>query len=163
MVPAPPAGPPLSTIDDDEAALVVTLLGRKPQGAFEVVVRDATGRPLVIRNAPLLFDGRPMPTRYWLLDSDVRDRISRLEAAGGVNLAEAAIDPEELAEAHRRYAAERDAALPHDVVGPRPSGGVGGTRIGIKCLHAHFAWHLAGGDDPVGRWIEEQLARDTWG
>jgi exopolyphosphatase/pppGpp-phosphohydrolase len=36
---------------------------------------------------------------------------------------------------------------------------VGGTRIGVKCLHAHYAWHLAGGDDPVGRWVAEQLAR----
>jgi hypothetical protein len=27
----------------------------------------------------------------------------------------------------------------------------------VKCLHAHYAWHLAGGDDPVGRWVAEQL------
>jgi exopolyphosphatase/guanosine-5'-triphosphate,3'-diphosphate pyrophosphatase len=27
---------------------------------------------------------------------------------------------------------------------------VGGTRRGVKCLHAHYAFHLAGGDDPVG-------------
>ena len=39
------------------------------------------------------------------------------------------------------------------------SGGVGGTRTGVKCLHAHYAWHLAGGDDPVGRWVSEQLER----
>ncbi len=50
------------------------------------------------------------------------------------------------------------AAIPADHVGPRPSGGVGGTRLGVKCLHAHWAWHLAGGDDPVGRWIERRLA-----
>ena len=28
----------------------------------------------------------------------------------------------------------------------------------MKCLHAHLAWHLAGGDDPVGRWTAGQLA-----
>ena len=28
----------------------------------------------------------------------------------------------------------------------------------MKCLHAHYAWYLAGGDDPVGAWIEQQLA-----
>ena len=39
-----------------------------------------------------------------------------------------------------------------------PSGGVGGTRRGVKCLHAHLAWYLAGGDDPVGRWTAHQLA-----
>jgi hypothetical protein len=38
-----------------------------------------------------------------------------------------------------------------------PSGGVGGTRLGVKCLHPHYAWFLAGGDDPVGRWIERRL------
>jgi hypothetical protein len=38
-----------------------------------------------------------------------------------------------------------------------PFGGVGGTRVGVKCLHAHYAWFLAGGDDPVGRWVHERL------
>ena len=137
-------------------------LGRDPQGAFEVVVRDADGAPLVIRNAPLLDDGRPMPTRYWLLASDVRDAVSRLEAAGGVDEAERAIDPMALAAAHARYAAERDAALPASWSGPRPSGGVGGTRVGVKCLHAHYAWFLAGGDDPVGRWVADRLATGAY-
>ena len=36
--------------------------------------------------------------------------------------------PDALADAHARYAAERDAAIPADHDGPRPSGGVGGTR-----------------------------------
>ncbi|NDH11910.1 MAG: DUF501 domain-containing protein, partial [Actinobacteria bacterium] len=40
----------------------------------------------------------------------------------------------------------------------RPSAGVGGTRRGVKCLHAHYAWYLAGGDDPVGRWVAERFA-----
>ena len=138
---------------------MVALLGRAPQGAYDVVVRDPdTADPLVLRNAPVLDDGRPMPTRYWLLQSTTRDRISRLEADGGVDRAEHDIDPEDLAAAHRRYADERDAAIPHDHAGPRPTGGVGGTRIGVKCLHAHYAWHLAGGDDPDGRWVDEQLA-----
>ena len=58
--------------DSDVEALTV-LLGRAPRGAFEVVVRDAAGEPVVIRNAPLLDDGTPMPTRYWLVDPDARD------------------------------------------------------------------------------------------
>jgi hypothetical protein len=32
----------------------------------------------------------------------------------------------------------------------------------VKCLHAHYAWHLAGGDDPVGRWVDEQLATGAY-
>jgi uncharacterized protein len=141
----------------DDAAVVERLLGRRPQGAYEVVVRHADGSPLVIRNAPLLDDGRPMPTRYWLVGEPERTWVSRLESEGGVTRAEAEVDPAVLAAAHRRYAAERDAALPLGHTGPRPSGGVGGTRRGVKCLHAHYAWFLAGADDPVGRWTHERI------
>lgn len=134
------------------------LLGRPVQGDFEVVVRHADGSPVVLCNAPLLDDGTPMPTRYWLVGEPERTLVSRLEADGGVRAAEGEIDPEVLADAHRRYALERDAALPPTHAGHRPSGGVGGTRLGVKCLHAHYAWHLAGGDDPVGRWVAERIA-----
>jgi hypothetical protein len=144
-------------------ARVRELLGREPRGGYEIVVRDAHGDPVVLRNAPLLDDGTPMPTRYWLVGPEEIRRIGRLEADGGVDAAEADVDPDELADAHARYAADRDAAIPADHTGPRPSGGVGGTRIGVKCLHAHWAWHLAGGDDPVGRWIAARLAGGSSG
>ena len=124
------------------------------------MVRDGCGGPVVIRNAPLLDDGTPMPTRYWLVGAALRLAVDHLEAAGGVQAAEAAVDPVELAATHQRYALERDAALPGAWEGPRPSGGVGGTRRGVKCLHAHLAHHLAGGDDPVGRWVADQVAAD---
>jgi hypothetical protein len=143
--------------DDNDVAVLTELLGRSPRAAFEVVVRDPAGMPLVIRNAPLLDDGTPMPTRYWLVDPGLSVGISRLEAAGGVRTAERTVDAEALLAAHARYECERDAALPPGHTGPRPHGGVGGTRRGVKCLHAHYAYHLAGGDDPVGRWVAEQL------
>jgi hypothetical protein len=147
-----------SAQEEAEVARVAELLGRQPAGAFEVVVRDQLGDPVVLRNAPLLDDGTPMPTRFWLCGPALRQAISRLESQGGVRAAEAAVDPAELAAAHARYAAERDAALPDGHAGPVPSGGVGGTRIGVKCLHAHYAWFLAGGDDPVGRWVDARLS-----
>ena len=142
-------------MDDHHA--VASLLGRPPRGAFDVVVRRRSGAPVVIRNAPLLDDGTPMPTRYWLVDDELREAVSRLESTGGVKAAESAVEAADLADAHRRYGEERDAALPAGHTGPRPSGGVGGTRRGVKCLHAHYAWFLAGGDDPVGRWVAERL------
>ena len=141
----------------DDHGRVVALLGREPRGDYEVVVRDEAGQPVVIRNAPLLADGTPMPTLYWLVGDREREAVSRLEAAGGVRSSEAAVDAADLADAHERYARERDALLPPGHVGPKPSGGVGGTRQGVKCLHAHYAWFLAGGDDPVGRWVAEEL------
>jgi len=136
---------------------VAELLGREPAGAYEIVVRRADGDPVVIRNEPLLADGEPMPTRYWLVGDVERRLVGRIESDAGVRRAESAIDADLLADAHRRYQAERDAALPAEHDGPRPSGGVGGTRRGVKCLHAHYAWYLAGGDDPVGAWVQREL------
>jgi hypothetical protein len=141
----------------DERLAVRALLGREPAAEFEVVVRASDGSPVVIRNAPFTEDGTPMPTRYWLVGPEWNRDVSRLEAAGGVREAEAAIDREAIARAHRAYAAERDAEIPADHAGPRPSGGVGGTRLGVKCLHAHVAWFLAGGPDPVGAWAVARL------
>lgn len=139
---------------------VRALLGRDPTADFEVEVRDASGAPVVLRNAAFTRDGRPMPTRFWLVDPTLVAAVSRVEAAGGVKAAAAAVPADALAAAHARYAAERDATISEVHDGPRPSGGVGGTRKGVKCLHAHYAWHLAGGDDPVGRWVEARLAED---
>ena len=85
---------------------------------------------MVIANEPLLHDGTPMPTRFWLVDPELRAEVSRLESEGGVRQAEAAVAPDDLAAAHARYAADRDALVPADWTGPRPSGGVGGTRKG---------------------------------
>lgn len=127
-------------------------------GEFDVVVRASNGSPRVIRNAPLMHDGTPMPTRYWLTDRVAIHAIGTLEADGGVKRAEAEVDAGEIAAAHNRYAAERTAALPPGHEGPVPFGGVGGTRRGVKCLHAHYAYFLAGGDDPVGRWVASRLS-----
>ena len=143
----------------DDRSRVHELLGREPRGDFDVVVRDAAGDPVVVRNAPLLDDGTPMPTRYWLVSPALNAAVGRLEAAGGVRQAEREVPAGALADAHLRYAAERDAALPPGHVGPAPSGGVGGTRQGVKCLHAHYAYRLAGGEDPVGDWVADALAR----
>lgn len=136
---------------------VTELLGRVPAGNFVVAVRRPDGRPMVIANEPLLHDGTPMPTRYWLIDPEVRAEVSRLESEGGVRQAEAAVAADDLVAAHARYAAERDALIPTTWTGPRPSGGVGGTRRGVKCLHAHVAWWLAGGTDPVGDWTAAHI------
>jgi exopolyphosphatase/guanosine-5'-triphosphate,3'-diphosphate pyrophosphatase len=103
----------------------------------------------VIRNRPLDADGDPFPTIYWLTCPDSVGAVSRVESEGWI--ARLGDDPGIVAgveEAHRAYAAERGEMLP----GAERWGGVGGTRQGIKCLHAHYAYHLSGGDDVVGRW-----------
>lgn len=144
-------------VDEAEVAVIAELLGRQPLGHFQVAVRHDDGTPRVIRNAPILGTGRPMPTLYWLVSAHDRLVVSRLESSGGVGQAEAAVDAHELVAAHDAYRAERDELLPEDYEGHRPSAGVGGTRVGVKCLHAHYAYFLAGGNDPVGRWVADYL------
>ena len=145
--------------DRDDVTRVTALLGRTPRADFSVAVRDPQGGPVVIRNSPFLDDGTPLPTMYWLVDPHLSRAIARLEADGGVRVAQETVDPDALAATHARYATERDALIDADHEGPRPFGGVGGTRIGVKCLHAHYAYRLAGGEDPVGDWVAEALAR----
>ena len=120
-------------------------------------MRDEAGDPVVIRNRPVLGDGTPMPTLYWLVGEQARLAVDRLEASGGVRAAEREVDPQEIEAAHRSYAAERDSYLPDGWTARRPTGGVGGIRRSVKCLHAYYAWYLAGGDDPVGRWVARKL------
>lgn len=107
---------------------------------------------------PLLEDGTPFPTRYWLTCPLAVLRVSRLEGEGGIRQIQdrVAAAPElaqRLQAAHERYAADRDRDLPLEAA-PAPRGGVGGTTgAGVKCLHAHFADHAAGGDNPVGELV----------
>jgi exopolyphosphatase/guanosine-5'-triphosphate,3'-diphosphate pyrophosphatase len=101
-----------------------------------------------------------MPTHYWLIDPMLCEAVSKMEAGGGVRRAAREVPAHAVADAHTRYAAERDAHVPPNHEGAVPSGGVGGTRVGVKCLHAHLAWYLAGGDDPVGRWTAHELGLD---
>ncbi|MDE3082163.1 MAG: DUF501 domain-containing protein [Acidobacteriota bacterium] len=132
----------------DDVAAVEAMLGRPLAGRCAVVVRRR-GSPVVIENEPHLRDGTPMPTLYWLVDPTLHEAVSRLESEGGVHRFEEMVDPADLAACHDDYARRRDArVVRRDLVAP--SGGVGGTRTGVKCLHAHLANALAGHVDPVG-------------
>ncbi len=133
-------------------------LGRPMRSRFVVAARDARHRPSVIHNAPFFEDGTPMPTLYWLVDPHLSRRVGTLEATGAIDRLEAEFGLDTLAELHERYRRQREWAIPSEYDGPRPDFGVGGTRRGIKCLHAHYAWYLAGGPDLVGEWVHRQLA-----
>ena len=127
-------------------------LGREPTTRFSVVARCPGGHPLVIRNHPLDADGKPFPTLYWLTCVDAGRRVASLESEGWIDRLEIEF-ARELERAHREYALDRA----RDVPQARAWGGVGGTRVGLKCLHAHYAYHLAGGDDAVGAWVAERV------
>jgi uncharacterized protein len=137
-----------------ERATLEAQIGRPLRADSEVVARCPLGLPVVISVPPVLDDHTPFPTRYWLTCPLATIRIGRIESIGGVRRLEAWIDEEParrtaLDQAHRRYATERDAALPPETT-HRPTGGVAGSTAGIKCLHAHYADHAAGNENPVG-------------
>src|SRR4249919_1629500 len=118
-----------------DLASVREQLGREPTTPFTVVVRCTGGHPLAIRNAPRDAAGAPFPTTYWLTCPEAGKAVARLEAAGAIarfNEQERS-DPafaQALLAAHRSYAEDRAVDLPAALV--------------------------AGGVDPVGRWVAEQ-------
>jgi exopolyphosphatase / guanosine-5'-triphosphate,3'-diphosphate pyrophosphatase len=133
-------------------------LGREPTTPFVVVVRCTGGHPLVIRNAPLDAHGDPFPTTYWLTCPASVKAVAQVESEGWIARLNARADDDPgfraaLEAAHRAYAEDRA----RDLEEARGWGGVAGTRTGVKCLHAHYAYHLAGGEDPVGAWVAERI------
>ncbi len=147
---------------DGERRVVEAQIGRTVRAESTPVARCHLGLPVVVRVPPILDDGTPFPTLYWLTCPLAQTRIARLEGAGGIKRLErkAETDPDfgsRLDAAHTSYAEERDSLVPAGA-SPVPSGGVGGTSRGIKCLHAAYAHTRGGGANPAGElvadWIE---------
>jgi exopolyphosphatase/guanosine-5'-triphosphate,3'-diphosphate pyrophosphatase len=149
----------LTVLSAAEREAVAHQLGREPTTTFEVAARcvepgGASTHPLVIRNHPVDPDGNPFPTLFWLTCPEAVKAVSRVESTGEIGRLNGRFDHDDefrasVERAHAEYALER--AREHGPAGAW--GGVGGTRTGVKCLHAHYANHLAGGDDPIGRLV----------
>ncbi|MEO1237102.1 MAG: DUF501 domain-containing protein [Planctomycetota bacterium] len=102
---------------------------------------------------------QPFPTIYWLTDPDLDRRLANLERLGHIARLQQQLadDPALRAAIHADHAAYRDARWAmltpehRALVERSPSllrtfrGGVAGTADfdHIKCLHAHYAHHLA--------------------
>ena len=141
-----------------DVVAVAEQLGREPTTPFTVVARCTGGHPLVIRNAPIDAHGDPFPTTYWLTCPTAVKAVARVESGGAIARMNDRIHADEAFDraveaAHRAYAADRAT----DLETARDWGGVAGTRTGVKCLHAHYAYHVAGGEDPVGAWTAAQI------
>lgn len=148
----------MAELRGSDLAAVVEQLRREPQADFSVVARCPSGHPLVIRNDPLDRRGEPFPTLYWLTCPEAVKAVSRLESQGWIKRLERRAEDDRawgdaVAAAHRAYAEDRG----RSVAGGQRWGGVGGARAGVKCLHAHYAHHLAGGEDPIGAWVAERV------
>jgi exopolyphosphatase/guanosine-5'-triphosphate,3'-diphosphate pyrophosphatase len=141
-----------------DLSIVREQLGREPTVPFTVVARCPGGHPLVIRNAPIDRDGHPFPTLFWLTCPVGVKAAARLESEGWVGRWNVRAEKDEtlaiaLATAHEEYARERSRGFPQ----ARAWGGVGGAARGVKCLHAHYANHVAGGRDQIGAWVAGEI------
>jgi hypothetical protein len=137
--------------------LIEAQIGRGVRGSVAVAARCRYGLPAVVRTAPLLPDGTPFPTLYWLACPAAKVAVGRLEAAGwNATLSERVATEPDLAAAHAAahasYLAQRD-ALAHLPGDP----GVGGLPGRVKCLHALYAHQAAAGANPVGRIVSQAV------
>jgi exopolyphosphatase/guanosine-5'-triphosphate,3'-diphosphate pyrophosphatase len=152
---------PFRELRGSDLAAVREQLGREPTTPFAVVARCTGGHPLVIRNDPVDANGEPFPTLFWLTCPEAVRAVSRVESEGYISVLNERVQVDEafdasLESAHRAYARERESLVTDPGVAGA-GGGVGGTRTGVKCLHAHYAYHLAGGADPVGEIVARRI------
>ncbi len=145
--------------------MVARQLGRVPRGTWRVTSSCEHGCPRVIAVGPLLEDGSPFPTTFWLTCPHLVEVVHALESAGE-NRAwaeRASADPalaERLRDADRAYRAARlDEGGGED---PCRTVGVAGQSdpLAVKCLHARVAAELSGTGDPVGEGVLARLAAD---
>ena len=88
--------------------------------------------------------------------------MSRLEAAGGVRRAEAEIDPAAIADAHARYAAERDPSCPAGLARPpAPRAACGGTGHGREVPPRPLRLVPRRRRPPGRPWVADQLEADA--
>lgn len=137
-----------------------------------VETRCPSGHPQVLRCYPLRTgSGRfePFPTLFWLVCPALRAALSRLEHEGwirrlGQRLRDDAAFLASVESDHASYATERwsllsapdrDEIRRRGLEGELTKTGIGGIRdwATVKCLHLHYAHHLARGS-AIGRALE---------
>jgi hypothetical protein len=145
-----------------DAEIVAYQLGRPPRGRWRVAVRCPYDRPTVIAVAPLLEDGTPFPTTFWLTCPHLVEAVSESESVGETaawtdRIAGDAVLTAAMTSADAAYRAVR--ATEAGGADPLASVGVAGQAdpLAVKCLHARLAAFLAGIPDPIGAAVFDGL------
>ncbi|MDR0365782.1 MAG: DUF501 domain-containing protein [Bifidobacteriaceae bacterium] len=151
-------------LTDSDLQTVAAQLGRPPRGLVAVAARCVCGAPLVVVTKPLLEDGTPFPTVFYLTQPAAISAVGRLESTGlmarfNADLAEDQGLREAYLEAHRDYLAQRA-----QLGSPPQLDGVsaGGMPRRVKCLHVLVAHSLARGPgvNPLGDLVLAALVPD---
>ncbi len=149
----------------------VSRKGRPLHGVLEIAARCPAGHAAVITCSPLQHQrGRfvPFPTLYWLVCPQLCRTLANLERGGVIKQLEAEIAGNAtflaaISNDHDDYIVRRWATLSPEernyveresLAEKMRSRGIGGimNHATVKCLHTHFAHHLACGST-IGRWI----------
>jgi hypothetical protein len=163
---------PMSTpISIAELALIKTQLGRPPRGIVSIAASNSSGLPLVLQMRSWL-DDAPFPTLYWLSSKDLHKAISQIETDGFIKQLQQRIADDETLRARlladqRRYRDNRLVLMHSDdrnVIASNgfselfDSWGIGGIKEwdNVRCLHMHYAHHLADGNI-IGEILDQEF------
>lgn len=157
----------LTPVTEVDLQIVEKQLGRLPRGVEAIAARCQCQAPLVVFTAPLLPDGTPFPTCFYLTQPAAVKGCSTLEAQRWMetlnrDLHEDAALAQGYERAHRHYIAARESVAQVEHLRSISAGGMP-TRV--KCLHALLGHALAAGPgvNPIGDRVREELDRlELW-
>lgn len=140
----------LMPVSASQLSAVAEQLGRTPRGVIDIPYTTPDGRPAVVTTIPVLEDGTPFPTVYYLTDPRLTAAASRLESAGVMRtMQERLADPDVAASyraAHERYlSTRREVAQANGTPDLATDFSGGGMPDRVKCLHVLIAYSLAVG------------------
>ena len=142
-----------------DESIVAAQLGRRPRAVVGIGHRCPCGKPAVVATRPVLGDGTPFPTMYYLTCPRANAACSTLESKGAMSafagrLAEDADLAAAYRRAHQAYLTDRRVL---GEVAQIDGVSAGGMPDRVKCLHALVAHALAAGPgvNPIG---DEALA-----
>jgi len=146
---------------NSDSKIVEQQIDRKLRIDSEVSCRCHLNIPAVIKVPPKLEDGTPFPTTYWLTCPMYNKKIGSLESQGLIKeLDKEIINNPDLKKQWKSrqisYEQEREKLETEDI-GPKASGGVGGAKESIKCLHSHTADELSTGMNIIGKIVIESI------
>lgn len=165
-------------VTEQDYEVIISQLGREPQGVLKVAYRCAYGYPQVIVNRPINNQGEIItifPTLLWLTCPYLKKKVSKLESKGLIGEIKSKVKADKefaaaLKENHLSYANLRQRLVPEgvkQVLAKKYANeykvlmetGVGGTRHydGVKCLHAHFADYLILKQNVIGEIVYNRL------
>ncbi|MGI6038266.1 MAG: DUF501 domain-containing protein [Limnochordia bacterium] len=161
-------------MDQLDLQVIERQLGRRPRGVLDIACRCFQDKPAVIITSPLIGpQNQIFPTNWWLTCPWLNRAIGFLEGQGAIEELGGQID---LTVVHGTYALQRQALIPwrqrsrlfqeaperYEVLVERGVAGIAPPG-GIKCLHTHYAYWLAGEDNPVGQWVHDHLTKEILG